>query len=111
MLPGVKSVSPQSGSHKGQFLTISGSGFSTKASEVSVTVDGTICDLEQATITQVMCYLRAKGNETARLETNSSSPQMQYLSGTGLRYQRYSIGNINVWSFRNAYKSSSLSLV
>jgi len=58
VLPGVSSVSPNSGTYSGNTLTITGRGFSTAKSSIAVEVNGTICDVTSSTLTQVVCQLR-----------------------------------------------------
>ena len=50
VLPDVKAVSPNSGSYSGQRIVISGAGFSTNASVISVDINGTACDPVTSTL-------------------------------------------------------------
>ena len=111
MLPGVKSVSPNSGSIAGQQLTIAGSGFSTNSSVVQVTVNGTVCDVASSSLTQIVCNLRPQDNTAnSKLTTNSNSQTNGYFSGAGLSYSRYDISKLtaqNVAGLRNAIQTNS----
>lgn len=53
VLPAVESVTPNEGLAGGQTIMISGSGFSTTTSDVSVSVDGVACDIESSSLTEI----------------------------------------------------------
>lgn len=43
--PSITEISPRSGFQTGQMLTITGTGFSTNPSDITVSVDGVDCDV------------------------------------------------------------------
>ncbi|CAL8293184.1 unnamed protein product [Merluccius merluccius] len=56
LTPVISMVSPaRGGTAGGTLLTITGSGFSTVTSEVSVTVAGSVCDVASSTATEIRC--------------------------------------------------------
>ena len=114
MLPDVQSVSPNIGTYTGQRITIAGAGFLTNTSVVSVTVNGTICDVATSTINQIVCDLREKNiSDDARLDSNHGSQSDGFFSGVGLKYRRYGIGGLGNKSpagLRNAINSGSNSI-
>jgi hypothetical protein len=57
VLPAIYSFTPNSGAPAGQQLTINGTGFSTNASEITVTVDENICDVTSSTDSTITCNL------------------------------------------------------
>ena len=88
-LPTVAAVTPATGNVGGQYLTISGTGFSPNPKNNTVTVDGNDCSVTSADNYQIKCTLAAKGPSTSLLSTNSSSQSNGYFSGAGLKYARY----------------------
>ncbi|XP_057684607.1 fibrocystin-L-like [Corythoichthys intestinalis] len=61
LTPVITEVSPQrGGTAGGTTLTISGSGFSTNLSEVTVTIAGSLCDVKSANDTQIVCITGAQ---------------------------------------------------
>jgi hypothetical protein len=111
VLPAVQSVTPASGTYSGQTITITGAGFSTNASVVKVSVNGTVCDVASSTLGQIVCRLRQKqASDNAQLSTDSGSQVSGFVSGSGLKYSRYSIGNLSSKTptdLRNAILSNS----
>jgi len=89
-LPTVSGVSPTSGNVGGQYLTISGTGFSPNPNNNTVTVDGNDCSVTSANNNEIKCTLGSKSSSlTSLLSTNSSSQANGYFSGAGLKYARY----------------------
>ncbi|XP_041664378.1 fibrocystin-L-like [Cheilinus undulatus] len=67
LTPVISGVSPRrGGTAGGTLLTITGSGFSTDKSKVKVTIAGSVCDVQSATNTQIMCVTNSnpKSQET-----------------------------------------------
>ncbi|XP_073714829.1 fibrocystin-L [Misgurnus anguillicaudatus] len=67
LTPVISDVTPRrGGTAGGTRLTITGSGFSTNASEVTVTIAGSVCDVESANGKQIICVTNAqpKSQET-----------------------------------------------
>nr|XP_055075127.1 fibrocystin-L-like [Misgurnus anguillicaudatus] len=67
LTPVISAVTPRrGGTAGGTRLTITGSGFSTNVSEVTVTIAGSVCDVESANGTQIICVTNAqpKSQET-----------------------------------------------
>ncbi|XP_076610974.1 PKHD1 like 1, tandem duplicate 1 [Chaetodon auriga] len=61
MTPVIAEVSPRrGGTAGGTRLTISGSGFSTDMSEVNVTIAGSVCDVQSANNTHIICVTNAQ---------------------------------------------------
>ena len=57
----ISSVSPQQGSVAGgTLLTVSGRGFSSNRSQISVTIGGTVCAVSSTSYSQIMCTTSAK---------------------------------------------------
>lgn len=90
-LPTVSAVSPASGNVGGQYLTISGTGFSPNPKNNTVTVDGNDCSVTSSSNYEIKCTLAAKGSSSSKLSTNSSSQVNGYFSGAGLKYARYAV--------------------
>ena len=89
-LPTLKSVSPNSGNTGGQFLTLTGTGFSPSMENNTVTVDGNDCKVTSATNDQIKCTLAEKNSSlSSQISTNSSGQVNGYFSGSGLKYARY----------------------
>lgn len=109
-LPVVSAVSPASGNIGGQYLTISGSGFSPNPKNNTVSVDGNNCKVTAASNSEIKCTLAAKDNaKSSLLSTNTSGTQLKgYFSGAGLAYARYayssSIGTLS--QFTTAVRNS-----
>ncbi|XP_073714530.1 fibrocystin-L [Misgurnus anguillicaudatus] len=67
LTPVISDVTPRrGGTAGGTRLTITGSGFSTNVSEVTVTIAGSVCDVESANGTQIICVTndQPKSQET-----------------------------------------------
>jgi hypothetical protein len=47
-LPTISSIAPSQGNLGGQYLVIDGTGFSANTNNISVTVDGNICDVTKS---------------------------------------------------------------
>ncbi|XP_030002867.1 PKHD1 like 1, tandem duplicate 2 [Sphaeramia orbicularis] len=61
LTPVITGVSPRrGGTAGGTRLTISGSGFSTNMNEVNVTIAGSVCDVQSANETQIICVTNAQ---------------------------------------------------
>jgi hypothetical protein len=108
-LPTVTAVSPASGNIGGQYLTISGSGFSANPANNSVSVDGNDCLVTSASSDQIKCTLSPKNSSvSSQLPTNSSSQLSGFSSGAGLKYARYAVtSSINtVDKFMTAVRAS-----
>ena len=89
-LPTVSSVSPASGNIGGQYLTISGTGFSNSPTNNTVTVDGNDCAVTSSNNNEIKCTLAAKDNAlSSKLATDSGSQVNGYFSGAGVKYARY----------------------
>lgn len=115
VLPAVYSFSPNSGAPAGQQLAINGSGFSTNASVITVTVDGNPCDISSSTASTINCNIRPRNlSLSTLLKTNSASQQSGYISGTGLNYQRFDITNLatkTIAGLRAAINAKSSTIV
>jgi len=110
VLPAIKSFTPNSGALAGQKLSIQGTGFSTVSSEITVTVDGTPCNILTSTLKSITCDLQARTSASTLLSTNSQSQVNGYISGAGLNYKRYSVTNLATKTnsgFRTAVKANS----
>lgn len=91
-LPTVGSVAPANGNIGGQYLTISGTGFSLNPANNSVSVDGNDCKVTSASSDQLKCTVANKDPaKSSLLSTNASSQVSGYFSGAGLTYARYPI--------------------
>lgn len=99
VLPGVQSVSPNSGLSGGQDITITGTGFSNHEDRVSVTVDDVPCTVTSSTINEISCHLAEKVSQSSLLDTNSGSQTMGYLCGSGLSYERYDISTLSTKTY------------
>ena len=97
VLPTVTQVSPNTGNVGGQYLTISGTGFSPNLVNNSVEVDGNNCHVTAASNNEIKCTLGAKNAAVGgALLTNSSAQVEGYWGGAGVSYARYVIsGGIN----------------
>jgi hypothetical protein len=85
VLPTIKSVSPNSGNQAGQLLTITGTGFSQRAQNNSVKVDGNDCKVTSVDNDVLKCTLEKKDFAvSSKLATTSASQQKGYFSGRGL---------------------------
>jgi hypothetical protein len=109
VLPTITAVSPSNGNIGGQYLTITGTGFSPKVTNNTVSVDGNNCHVTSATNDEIKCTLAAKsGVASSLLSTDSNSQVNGYFSGAGVKYERYvistSIGNLD--SFVTAVRNS-----
>jgi hypothetical protein len=115
VLPGISSVSPNSGSPAGQQLTITGTGFSTNTSVIDVSVGGTNCDVVSASLSQIVCNLNPQNTSaTAQLPTNDGSQTDGFFSGAGLNYARYNISGLsqnNIAGLRSAIQTNSPQLI
>jgi hypothetical protein len=91
VLPVITSISPNSGNVGGQYLTLSGTGFSANIKNNTVTVEGNDCKVTLAEDKKIECTLAAKdAGQTTLLSTNTSASQLNgYISGAGLKYARY----------------------
>lgn len=93
-LPTVTAVSPNNGNIGGQYLTISGTGFSQNPANNTVSIDGNDCLIIEASNNQIKCTLGKKdSSKSSLLSTNSSSQTNGYFAGAGLKYARYSRGS------------------
>ena len=93
-LPTVKAVSPATGNVGGQFLTITGTGFSGEPSNNTVTVDGNDCAVTSSSDYEIKCILAARDPAVSTLlATNSTGQVSGHFSGAGLRYSRYTYSN------------------
>ena len=89
-LPTIKNVSPVNGNIGGQYLTISGTGFSNTPQNNTVTVDGNDCKVTSSNNDQIKCTLAPRNTSlSSQLATDSGSQVNGYFSGAGLRYARY----------------------
>jgi hypothetical protein len=95
-LPAVSSISPVTGNIGGQYLTISGTGFSNSPTNNTVTVDGNDCHVTAATNNELKCTLAPKNSSlSSQLPTNTTGTQTQgFFSGAGLAYARYIISSL-----------------
>ncbi len=96
-LPTVSSVSPMNGNIGGQYLTISGTGFSLNPANNSVTVDGNDCAVTSSSAFEIKCTLAERDNSlSSLLSTNATGQTNGYHSGVGLKYARYeAVSTIN----------------
>ncbi|XP_051526679.1 fibrocystin-L-like [Myxocyprinus asiaticus] len=61
LTPVITGVTPRrGGTAGGTRLTVTGSGFSTNVNEVTVTIAGSVCDVQSANQTQIICVTNAK---------------------------------------------------
>lgn len=107
-LPTITAVGPNNGNVGGQYLTISGTGFSANPANNTVLVDGNDCLITSATPNELKCTLGRKDpSKSSLLSTNSSSQQKGYFGGAGLRYARYAYTSAisSMQSFVNAVRS------
>lgn len=114
VLPSITGLSAHMGAAAGNRITISGTGFSTKPSALSVDVDGTKCSVVSSTLTSITCDIQPYDSSiSTKLPTNSASPKNQYISGTGLRYQLYDtskLPNSNPDNLRLAIQSKATTI-
>ena len=90
VLPTIKTVSPDNGNVGGQYLTISGTGFSANPANNTVKVDGNDCKVTKASTHNIECTLASQDPAKATLlSTNAGTQQNGYFSGAGLKYARY----------------------
>ena len=107
-LPTINLVSPNIGNVGGQYLTITGTGFSTNLANNFVSVDGSACSVTSASNSQLTCTLGSKDSSSSKLATNSSNQRNGYFGGAGVNYARYSVSGIrSMSSFVTAVRSSN----
>nr|XP_055075552.1 fibrocystin-L-like [Misgurnus anguillicaudatus] len=95
LTPVISAVTPRrGGTAGGTRLTITGSGFSEDASEVTVTIAGSVCDVESANGTQIICVTNA--------QTKSQETKVRVLIGNrGIaKMDHADFFYIDVWSSR-----------
>ena len=109
-MPTITSVSPSSGNVAGQYLKISGNGFSPRVENNTVSVDGNNCQVTYSTNEEIGCIVAPRDTTlSSKLSTNSTSQQNGYFSGAGLQYARYSVTNPinNINGFVSALRNSN----
>lgn len=93
-LPTITGVSPNNGNIGGQYLTVSGTGFSANPANNTVLVDGNDCLVTSASQNQLKCTVSKKdSSKSSLLASNASSQQNGYFGGAGLKYARYTAGS------------------
>lgn len=72
-------------------LTITGTGFSQKVQENTVSVDGNDCKVQSVEEKVLKCILDKRNHAVSSklTTTTTSSQQNGYFSGKGLQYSRY----------------------
>ncbi|XP_043073568.1 PKHD1 like 1, tandem duplicate 1 [Puntigrus tetrazona] len=93
LTPVITSVTPRrGGTAGGTTLTITGSGFSSNVNEVSVTIAGSVCDVQSASESQIICVTNA--------QSRSQDTQVRVqLGNRGIaRMDNASFFYIDVWS-------------
>ena len=109
-LPSITGVSPSTGNIGGQYLTITGNGFSPSLKNNTVTVDGNNCLVTSSGNGEIKCTLDPKNpSNNAKLATNSSSQQNGYFGGAGVQYARYTVTTpiADIPSFVSAVRTSN----
>ena len=104
VVPAVTKVTGE-GNEEGQEVEIEGSGFSRNAKNNTVEVDGNECVVTEASATKIKCQLgKRNASLTKKIETNATSQNNGYTSGSGLKYRKYSTSTYNIWTFVNAVR-------
>lgn len=110
-MPTVSSVSPNSGNIGGQFLSITGTGFSRNPANNTVSVDGTNCAVTSASENLLTCTLSKRdSSKTTLLPTNSTSQKNGYFAGAGLQYARYTYSG-TLPEFISGVRAANLTLL
>lgn len=95
LTPVISGVSPRrGGTAGGVLLTITGSGFSTNKSEVSVTIAGVVCDVQSSNTTHILCVTNAQSqSQKTKVHVSIGDQGIARLDDADFFY-------IDVWSSR-----------
>uniref|UniRef100_A0AAQ5X4Y6 Polycystic kidney and hepatic disease 1 (autosomal recessive)-like 1 n=1 Tax=Amphiprion ocellaris TaxID=80972 RepID=A0AAQ5X4Y6_AMPOC len=95
LTPVVAEVSPRRGSTAGGTrLTITGSGFSSDVSKVNVTIAGSVCDVQSANNTHIVCVTNSqKQSQQTKVRVNIADKGLAKMDNADFFY-------IDVWSSR-----------
>ncbi|XP_061597205.1 fibrocystin-L-like isoform X1 [Cololabis saira] len=95
LTPVISQVSPRrGGTAGGTRLTIAGSGFSTSASEVNVTIAGSVCEVQSANSTHIVCVTSAqRRSQEARVRVSVGDRGIAATDDADFFY-------VDVWSSR-----------
>lgn len=98
----MQALSISSGNKGGQFLNITGSGFSANLLNNTVSVDNNPCQVTASSGNLISCTL-AKRNPslTSKISTTSTNQSNPFISGSGWQYTRYDLTDLS-------YTTSSL---
>jgi hypothetical protein len=101
VIPSITSISANSGSYLGALLTITGTGFSSNVSKLSIKAANIPCDVKSASATSITCQVQPNfaGNTFGILGTNStnstpSDPWANYIQGSGFVFRRLNITDL-----------------
>lgn len=114
--PVITGVSSHLGGSAGQTITITGNGFTTNQSRISVTAANIPCTISASSSNSITCVVQANinGNTFGLLSSNTTGTQTNgFYGGSGLKYTRYNISALSdktVSGLRTAIAGSSASI-
>lgn len=118
-IPSINQVSTNVGGTQGVTLTITGTGFTSNSSIITVTAGSNPCNIISSTASSIKCVVQPDNTagKYGKLPYTGLTPgnqQNAYVSGTGFNYQRFNIANLatkSISGFITAVKTKDPSIV